>query len=523
MNARLAVGALLLVGALGSVARAQPEGAPGGPPQGPADIMRQAAEGRARSDLLRAARAGDRAAENAQASNADASVPVPHGARANEVVTAAGARSVQAGDLPTAPAGHGAASPAANTQGDAGAAAISDAGAAMGDAADAAVGAAGAHAHGDRDPHTVLAEPEQPTAQPKLGSPSGSIEVTVIAADGAPKANAEIVLGVMANMGGRTEQRATTDAQGHHVFRGLAIGTQQAYRVNVIQDGAKFSSTPFRLPEDSGYEVRVPLRATTLDSSLLFQVIGQTVVELRDERLHITQQARLANAGERVIVFPKDGLLVPLPEGFTAFQWQDQMTDQRGEELKDKGFRIRGSLPPGSVTLAWTFDLPRSGASAKIAVEQPWRTYTYRVISEAPEGLKLRVSEFPEPERVQDQQRDLFFTQLQRRPSDPQLGRFTIKLDGIPGPGPGRWIAVVLALAAAGFGLLRARKPADDLDERKAVLATRKAELLALAQATESEHARGETGPQFHAERLHEITTELALVLRDESALAPKK
>ena len=112
-----------------------------------------------------------------------------------------------------------------------------------------------------------------------------------------------------------------------------------------MYQGAKFSSTPFRLPDDQGYAVRVPLKPTTADTGLMFQVIGQTAVELRDDRLHVTQQARLANAGEATVVLPKDGLLVSLPEGFTAFQWQEQMTDQKGEQVAGQGFKLRGSLP----------------------------------------------------------------------------------------------------------------------------------------------------------------------------------
>ena len=371
-----------------------------------------------------------------------------------------------------------------------------------------------------RDPHAVLSEPELPTAEPKPGAPAGTIEIEVLAPGGTPLGDAEIILGVMAGQGGRTEQRAKTDGQGRHTFSGLGVGSAQAYRVNVMYQGAKFSSTPFRLPEDQGYAVRVPLKPTTTDHALMFQVIGQTAIELRDDRLHITQQARLANAGEAVIVLPKDGLVVPLPEGFTAFNFQEQMTDQRGEQLAGQGFRLRGSLPTGSVTLAWSYDLPREGESAKITVNQPWRTYTYRVVTEAPEGMRLRVSDFPEPERVQDEQRNLFFTQIQRRPSDPQLGAFTIKLDGIPGPGPGRWIAVVLAVLAAGYGLSRAFKQVDDVDERREALAVRKQQLLALAKSVDAEHERGDIGPHYHAERMNEIMTELALVLRDEEQLA---
>jgi hypothetical protein len=266
--------------------------------------------------------------------------------------------------------------------------------------------------------------------------------------------------------------------------------------------------------------VRVPLKETTRNDRMLFQLVGQTVVELRDDRLHITQQARLANAGQTVYVLPGDGRVIPLPEGFTAFQWQDQMSDQRGEEVAGRGFRLRGSFPPGTVTLAWSYDVKREGESARIPVTLPFKTYTYRIIAEAPAGLKLRAGEFPEPERVKDEGRDLLFTQLQRQPGDPLLEPFTIKLDGIPGPGPGRWIAVALALLLVAVGLSRAFGHGDDSAERKVFITGRKQVLLREARETEEEHARGDIGPEYRVRRMDEIITELALLLRDEEALA---
>jgi hypothetical protein len=491
-----------------------PEAVPVAPNRGPADIMNRANESRTRREVERAAAAGDKgAAQVAPGSSAPEAKSVPTAAQ-------------QPGTLPSPTAGHEASgTPPGPVQGTEAAPPPGEPSAptATGAAANAATAPAQPphEAHAGRDPHSVLAEPELPVAEPKRGLVPGTIEVLVVGPDGAPQPGAEIVLGVMASMGGRTEQRAKADAQGQHVFRGLAVGSQQAYRVNVLHEGAKFSTTPFRLPEELGYQARMTLRPTTTDTKLMFQVIGQTVVELRDDRLHITQQARLANAGDRVIAFPKDGLVVPLPEGFTAFQWQDQMTDQKGEELAGKGFRIRGSLPPGSVTLAWTFDLQRDGNSAKITVNQPFRTYTYRVISEAPEGLKLRATDFPEAERVEDNNRWLLFTQLQRAPTDAPLASFTIRLDGIPGPGPGRWIATALALLMVALGLTRAFKR-DDGVERKLALEQRKAELIALAKQVDAEHERGEIGPNYRGERLDEIAIELAMVLRDEEALGSK-
>ena len=72
-------------------------------------------------------------------------------------------------------------------------------------------------------------------------------------------------------------------------------------------------------------------------------------------------------------------------------------------------------------------------------------------------------------------------------------------------------------------GLVLSIKPADDAAERKAALAARKQELIELAKGCEREHARGDIGPQFHAERSSEIVTELALVLRDEQLLTSSK
>jgi hypothetical protein len=373
---------------------------------------------------------------------------------------------------------------------------------------------------GHPDVHTALAAPSAPSAEPATDLPRGTIAIEIVDPQGAPYPGAEIVLGVMASVGSRTEQRAKSGADGRYSFTGLATGSQQAYRVNVQYGGAKFSSTPFQLPDSEGYRVRVPLKQTTRSDRLFFQLVGQTVVELRDDRLHITQQARLANAGPSVFVLPGDGIVIPLPEGFTAFQWQDQMTDQRGEEVAGKGFRLRGSFPPGTVTLAWTFDVKREGSAARVPVNLPWKTYTYRVIAEAPEGLKLRVADFPEPEVVKDEGRTLLFTQVQRQPGDPLQGPFTVKLDGIPGPGPGRWIAVALSLLAVAFGLSRALRRGDDSAERGTFIAARKQALLGEARATEQEHARGEIGPEYHGRRIEEIVTELALLLRDEETLA---
>ncbi len=443
------------------VARAQDT-----PPTGPAQIMNRANQGREQRDAARANAAGDKAAAAAP----QAATPQ--------------AKSAQSTNAPPAQPTAEAAAPSA-------------------------------------DPHSPAADTSKPTADPALELFKGTLQIDVVDAAGLPYTG-EIVLGVMQSMGGRSEERAKTDASGRYTFRALAVGSGQAYRVNVVTGGAKFSSNPFRLPDDSGFRVRIPLGKTTRDDQLIFSAIGQTVVELRDDRLHITQQARVANAGEAVYVLPGDGMLVTLPSGFTAFQWQDVMTDQHATEVAGKGFRIKGSIPPGTFSLAWTFDVPRAGPSARIPVSMPFRTYTYRVISEAPEGLTLRVTDFPEAERIKDDGRNLLFTQVRRAPPEAALGELSVRIDGIPGPGPGRWVAVVLFAIAVLFGLTRAFRTREDpavIADRKRLLGERKTALLDASQSLEAEHARGDIGPQFYARKLNEIETQLAMVLRDEAGL----
>lgn len=442
---------------------------PATPPTGPAEIINQASKGRDRAEIERASRLGDSAARKVDES-------------ANEPDTAA----------PSADSGK--AEPSGTTP-----------------------EAAPPPGHAS---HDGPAAPPQVVAEPAADLAVGSIAVEVVGPGGDPLANAEIVLGVMASMGGRTEQRARADANGHHTFTNLAVGTQQAYRVNVLNNGAKFSSTPFRLPDQGGYRVRIPVLGTTHESRLVFQMMGQTIVELRDDRLHITQQAQLANAGSEVFVFPTDGLLVPLPPGFTAFQWRDQMSDQRAQEEKGQGFRLHGSLPPGTLELAWTFDVEREGREAQFNIDLPLPTYAYRVISEAPDGMTLAASNFPQPERVKDEGRDLMFTQVRRRLDEGYLPSITVRLDGIPGPGPGRWIALAFAVCAALYGLSRALAPVDQVRERKAVLEDRKKQLIAQAKQLEDEFTRGEVGPEYRARLMDEITTALAMLLRDEEALS---
>src|SRR5262249_30147008 len=97
------------------------------------------------------------------------------------------------------------------------------------------------------------------------------------------------------------------------------------------------------------------------------------------------------NLGQETYVLPREGIMFDLPPGHLAFQSQAVMTDQHFEEVRGRGFRLRGSFPPGHVSLAWAYDLPVSYGEMRIPVQIPFATFTYRVMAEALPGLTLRV------------------------------------------------------------------------------------------------------------------------------------
>jgi hypothetical protein len=392
---------------------------------------------------------------------------------------------------------------------------------------------AGVAPQGGTSPHGAAAHPGMPddtepppiaTERPAPALPTGTIEVRVFEPTGAPARGAELALGIMNADGSRASKPGRTDANGIARFNDLPIGDKQAYRINAPYQGARYSSTPFRLPhQGGGYQVEIHRLPVTRDSRMVVLYVGATSIELKDDRLKIVQQSRLLNLGGATYVFPDAGTLVRLPEGFMAVQTEDVMTDQKVVEAKGEGLRVSGSLPPGEVTLMWGFDLPLEGTEASFELDVPWLVFAYRVISDAPVGMTLTVQDMPEPVLHEDEGRRMLVTEMQRKVGDQPFKSVRVALAQIPGPGPGRWIAGALALFAVAFGVFASRRGAKAAPSatRGAELASRQAELLERVRKLDAEHAEGEVGPKYHEEQLARITDELAAVLR-EAALTAK-
>ncbi len=354
------------------------------------------------------------------------------------------------------------------------------------------------------------------SSQASTRVPVGTIRVQVVDSAGRPAGGTAVRIGIMRSAGSRDAINGETDSLGIATFADLPTGSAQSYRVSVTHDGAKYGATPFRLEPDRGHLVRIRRLDTTRERRTLLQTLGQTIVEFREDRVHITEQASLTNLGEETIVLPEEGLAFELPEGFMAFQTEAMMSDQR-LVAGDEGFALHGSLPPGRTLLTWGFDLPLEGETIRFSHPIPVRTYTYRVIVDSALDLDVDVVGFPRMQRLERGGRGYLVTEVERGPEDAELEELNVVIRGVPGPGPARWVAVgaaivflMLAFMLVTRGGDRAAVIAEAREERKAEILEEAAELALLAE-------KGEVGPKFRERRLVELTDELAGILKGES------
>jgi hypothetical protein len=346
--------------------------------------------------------------------------------------------------------------------------------------------------------------------------PAGTISVQVVDAANAPVPKQPVSLGIMEQSGGRESTACMTDDQGICSFESLAVDAKHSYRVNVPYEGARYSSTPFRLDVSHGQRVRVVVLATTSDDRRVFQILGRTMIEFRDDRAHITQDARLSNLGETTYVFPEGGMKIRLPEGFKAFDTMAVMTDQQ-ITATDDGLQISGSLPPGRANLMWSYDIPVGGTSMTIQQSVPFPTMEYQVVSDYVDGMSLEVEGFQVARVHEGGDRRFLVAGMMRRPGDPPIDPLRIHIRGIPGGGPLPYLASAIALLFAIWGFVFLMRPADQREAFKKVRDARRAELLDEIAKLEGQRSSEAIGPTFYEHRRRELTDELAIVLRMQS------
>jgi hypothetical protein len=356
--------------------------------------------------------------------------------------------------------------------------------------------------------------------------PPNSITVELRDPDDKPIANEPVTLGSMqqsvAKGDSRSRKAQTTDERGQTTFTQLATGSGVSYRVSCVKDGATFAARPFPLAPNRAVRVTLhvyPVSRDVKQALVVFQ--GAIGVEVRDDRLQFEQLFEVGIFG-RYAWIPND-LLIELPEGFTALNAQQSMSDQGIDPIDKKGARLKGTFGPGRHEIVFRWQLPWSGDKDVLAdIGMPPHVASMRVIAMAGQGVRLSVDGFPAPTSDRDEQgQTRLVTEYHAGPNDAPLSRLRLSLLDLPTQGPARWIATACAALAVAFGLVFATQSKKSgagalRGDSKGV----RAALLADLEELERAHRAGDVGPKTYERARREIIDAIARTLAPEQKSA---
>jgi hypothetical protein len=353
--------------------------------------------------------------------------------------------------------------------------------------------------------------------------PPGTIVVDVVDPEARGVADQPVEIVVLAADQSRRKIARRTDADGRVRLAGLQRGSDQAYRVYAPYRGARYGAEPFQLSEEGGTRVTITRWPVTSSVEKLLLFRGRFFVEFGEEGMQITGHSAFMNVGGEAIV-PRGGAMrIPLPAGARAFNAQQMMTDQRLTMDDSEGHEavlVAGSFPPGQTALFYRFQLPVDDSEVEIEYRLPFKTIIYEVIVEKTPKMRLDVDGMEDPEEHElPDGRAVLATALQRRPGSPAFSNVRIRIEGLPGKGPGRWIALALVLSLCALGVRSFLSGGETEKVRSDARSAERERLLGLAAALERDRGAGKVADDdAYRRRRDRIVGKLAEIYRAETA-----
>jgi hypothetical protein len=376
-----------------------------------------------------------------------------------------------------------------------------------------------------RNPHQALRD--ESTIAGDL--PIGTVEGIILDGNDRPLGNTQVRLGIIFSRisegESRSEKFAVTDGAGRVRFPDLKIGPDYSYRVTLKSGRASYGSAPFNLGDQAGHRVRLHVFPVT--SNVREAAVGMRnmiYVEPRDDVFQFEVLYRVINVGT-VTWVPDDSVVMPLPPGFKAFNAQREMSGAGFVQVDGVGARLDGTFPPGQVEVRFRFQAPKPDEeTASFRVTLLPNVFDSQVIAEASSKMKLNIAGFDEPIAASPEGKRVLIARKNFTRGE-QAEPFTIELSGLPTPGFGRWVAVLIAsaLGLTGFAAYRGvvQLESGSSDARDRDLENARELLLAELVEIEKAHRAGDLGPRAYTEGRRTLLEALARLGRD--ALAPKK
>lgn len=294
--------------------------------------------------------------------------------------------------------------------------------------------------------------------------PSGTVELRVLDPDGKVLPGVKVSLGhVEPGTGAVAFDDTTTGPAGTARFEKLEVGPKRRYAAVIERDGLRVGTEAFTLDEDRGVagELRVPSRTHDL-SVLRVSASSRMMVELREDAVGVLQNLIVENTSDKVFDPGPDGLMLPLPDGFTG---GEKLPGGTEVEIKDGvGVLVKALLPPGPAPLAATQVRIGYVLSTREASD-------FEIVQPMPLGMQGGLVLMPAEYTV-----DLSAPGLRARPSQRDDSGNELRMFDLDAVAPGhalrltvhglpthdvtgKWIAGVLAALLVVAGIVAARRP----------------------------------------------------------------
>ncbi len=342
-------------------------------------------------------------------------------------------------------------------------------------------------------------------ARPDKSVAPNTIVVKAVDGEGKGISALDVVVGHMRS--GETqvrELRAKTDKNGEAKIEGVDAKPTSGYLAEVLKDGARFSSKPFRISENMGSRVVIEVRPVSRDlGTLKFGKASRFVVQVLDDAIEVAEMLHLENPGTTPIDPGSGGLHIPLPE--SAVQ-ATSVAPQPRPELTVSGHEAlwRGPIPPGETEIDIAYVLAYKGDS--VSVHQPMSVALddVLVLAEKMENLEIHGNQLSSETQKIGGRTALIY----RGPGVSAGQMLSLEVTGLPHSDPTwRFLAAGLSIAIVfGFGIFafRGRSLHQELLDRKERLLT---ELVALESKGGDQAKR--------ARKREELTSKLADTYRE--------
>jgi hypothetical protein len=280
--------------------------------------------------------------------------------------------------------------------------------------------------------------------------------VKAVGEGGEPAADVEVVLG-HARAGEKSveERKSKTNGAGEATFTGNDAKPNSGYLAEVVQDGQRFASKPFKLQENMGSRVTVDVRPVSKDVAQL--KIGQgshIILEVSDDVVQVAEVWRLQNPSATAIDPGANGLHLPLAEHALSSQGGPQNPPNvtvAGHEVV-----VKGPIAPGDTEVQVIFALAYEGGSLEFAQHTPLAFDDIALVTEKIEGLTVEGNSPLNSEDRDLQGRKLV---LYRGPGTSAGGTIELHVRGLPHNDPTwRYVASAVALTLLfAFGIYAMR------------------------------------------------------------------